>query len=317
MTSPITVLYLIAKGRSGSNILSHVLGQLEGYCNVGELYHLWAWGLQDNARCGCGRPVRECDLWTRVMRSARLGGLEPATVARWQHEVLSWRAIPRLLATRPVDVAKWESLERYCAAKAALYQAIAEESGSNVVVDASKWPWDPTVLGLVPGIRVVLVHLVRDPRAVAHSWRRRKTWGDHEEGASEMPRFAAAYSALSWLARNLATELVRRRRPQVPWMRVRYEEFAAVPRDVVDAISQHTGVPAHAPFVDGWTIHSEPTHGVGGNSSKFSVGDVVIRADDEWSTTMSARNRWTVTALSAPLLRRYGYAAGGARPVGR
>jgi len=32
----LTVLYLIAKGRSGSNILAHFLGQLDGYCNTGE-----------------------------------------------------------------------------------------------------------------------------------------------------------------------------------------------------------------------------------------------------------------------------------------
>ncbi len=40
----LTVLYLIAKGRSGSNILAHFLGQLDSYCNTGELHHLWQVG---------------------------------------------------------------------------------------------------------------------------------------------------------------------------------------------------------------------------------------------------------------------------------
>ena len=64
----LTVLYLIAKGRSGSNILAHFLGQLDSYCNTGELHHLWKWGLQESRRCGCGRTVPECELWSRVVR---------------------------------------------------------------------------------------------------------------------------------------------------------------------------------------------------------------------------------------------------------
>src|SRR5262245_53171992 len=62
----VTVLYLIAKGRSGSNVLAHFLGQLDGWCNTGELYHLWKWGLEEGARCGCGQTVPECELWSKV-----------------------------------------------------------------------------------------------------------------------------------------------------------------------------------------------------------------------------------------------------------
>ena len=149
-------------------------------------------------------------------------------------------------------------LDRYCRVRAALYRAVAEESGAKVIVDASKWPWDPVVLGLVPEVRPVAVHLVRDPRAVAHSWRRRKSWGDHEHGRDEMPRFGAGYSALSWLARNAATEWTHRKSRDVPWMLVRYEDFAARPRETLNAIAEHAGHPAEAPFVDEHTAHGAP-----------------------------------------------------------
>ena len=310
--SPVTVLYLIAKGRSGSNILAHVLGQLDGYCNTGELHHLWTWGLQENARCGCGRTTRECELWGPVIANPLLADLDPAEVERWQEEILGWRSVPRLLRLTPEEAKDWDVLRRYCDVRSRLYRAIAEESGASVVVDASKWPWDPVVLGLVPDVRPVVVHLVRDPRAVAYSWRRRKSWGDHEDGATDMPRFGAGYSALSWLARNAATEWTHRNRPRVPWMLVRYEDFAARPRDTVLAIGEHAGHAAPGPFVDEHTFRAEPTHGVGGNPSKFSLGDVAIAEDEEWRTAMPALDRWLTTAVSAPLLGRYGYALGAA-----
>src|SRR4029078_5929055 len=206
---------------------------------------------------------------------------------------------------------------------AALSGAVAEESAAKVIVDASKWPWDPVVLGLVPEVRPVIVHLVRDPRAVAHSGRRRKSWGDREDGATEMPRFGAGYSALSWLARNAATEWTHRKTRDVPWRLVRYQDFAARPRagqhassepcaarprGAMHAIAEHAGHPAEAPFVDEHTARVHPTHGVGGNPSKCSLGDVAIVPDEEWQTAMSGLDRWVTTAVSAPLLSRYGYA---------
>ena len=90
-------------------------------------------------------------------------------------------------------------------------------------------------------------------------------------------------------------------------MLVRYEDFAANPRETLRAISEHAGHPAEAPFVDEHTVRVEPTHGVGGNASKFSLGEVAVSADEEWRTGMSGADRWLATVLSSPLLSRYGY----------
>ncbi len=58
------------------------------------------------------------------------------------------------------------------------------------------------------------------------------------------------------------------------------------------------------------TARASPTHGVGGNVSRFSVGDVAIVPDEEWKTAMPALDRWLTSALCAPLLSRYGYRFG-------
>jgi hypothetical protein len=62
------------------------------------------------------------------------------------------------------------------------------------------------------------------------------------------------------------------------------------------------------------TVTLAPTHSVKGNPDRFRTGPIEIRLDDEWRRAMRPRDRRVVTALTWPLLLRYGYAAGRARP---
>ena len=48
-------------GRSGSTLITTVLGQLDGCFAAGELRYLWQRGMVDNRPCGCGAPfVTSC-----------------------------------------------------------------------------------------------------------------------------------------------------------------------------------------------------------------------------------------------------------------
>jgi len=48
-----------------------------------------------------------------------------------------------------------------------LYDAVAAESGCNVIVDSSKTYGHLAILQGIPGLEITPVHLVRDPRGVA------------------------------------------------------------------------------------------------------------------------------------------------------
>ena len=65
-TGPARVLYLGGIGRSGSTLLERMLGQIPGTCSLGEVVHLWARGIRDNERCGCGDTFHACPFWTSV-----------------------------------------------------------------------------------------------------------------------------------------------------------------------------------------------------------------------------------------------------------
>ena len=297
------VLYVIGKGRSGSTLVDRLLGELDGFFSAGELWRLWDWGIARGYRCGCGARVTECAVWGEVLREAWPDGRppSPADVTAWQRQVMSWRAAPRLLAGR----ADWPELTAYTDTLARVYRAIGRVTGARVVVDSSKWPADPGLLGRVPGIDASVLHLVRDPRAVTHSWHRVRTYGDRA-GDEAMPRFSAAYSAASWLARNGLAEVVRRRHDR-PWLTLTYEELMANPRPGLDRIAALVDGHPALPLQDERTAVLGGHHMIGGNPSRDEQGAVELVADERWRDEIGWVDRTTTTVMTAPLLRRYGY----------
>lgn len=304
-----TVLCIIGKGRSGSTLLDTILGQLDGVFSTGELGRLWEWGLLNGYRCGCGERVGECATWRRIVARTVDGDPAPHAeqVVAWQERVLRWPQVPRLLRQEPGRLEGWPELRAYTEHLSHVYRTISEVTGARVIVDSTKWPAAPTPLGLVPGVDVRVVHLVRDPRAVAFSWQRRKRWRDRP-GDEEMPRYGAVSSMASWWARNLTADAIRRRHPGSHTALVRYEDLVRHPRRTVTTIARLVGeAEAELPFLDDRTVLLTPTHTVGGNPGRLDDGPVELRVDDQWRHDQSTRDRLVATVLGMPLLGRYGY----------
>ncbi len=305
-TSDVTVLFILGKGRSGSTILDNLLGQIDGVFTAGELVHLWDWGFEQGVRCGCGEHVARCPIWSEVL--ARLPGA-PARgheeVLALQRRVIRWHHAPRLhLASRDLTRRRWRALREWSELKAQLYRAVRDVTGSDVIVDASKIPLEPAMLGYVPGIRPRLLQLVRDPRAVVHSWKREKAFTDRDSGAM-MPTYGAAYSTMSWTVRNLVVELLRRT-STAPSLLLRYEDFAADPTGAMRRILELVDLdPDLAPTGPDFEIAEN--HTVGGNPDRVGRRSVTIREDTEWRASLPRRDALVSTALAAPLLARYGY----------
>lgn len=311
MTDDVKVLFLGGKGRSGGTLLANLMGQIPGFCNVGELNRLWDSGLVHNRRCGCGLPVQECPTWTAVLDEAdsMLSGtpLAPLSAARIdldQSAVVRWPRLARLLGSRPESRDRWEALDRYTTATSAVYRSIAKVTGAKVVVDSSRLPFEPVALGLVPHVDLRIGHVVRDPRAVVFSWKRARVFTDRDTG-EHLPRFGATFSTTSWLARNVVVEVLRRRRPSIT---VSYDVLARDPARVLRDLAGLMDEPAgDLRFLTSEAATLVPTHSVGGNPVRMISGAVVIEPDEEWRHGISARDRWVSTAIALPLLHRYGF----------
>ena len=312
-----SVLYIAGTGRSGSTLLAGLLGHVDGHVAVGELRYVWSRTLAADHLCECGARFRSCPFWTDVFVEA-FGGFDesrPEEVVRLAARVDRIRHIPRLAAPalRPAEFRA--DLEAFGQILRRLYSAILKVSGSSVVVDSSKDPSYAYLLCAVPSLDVAVVHLVRDSRAVAYSWTRRRVRPEVHWKVEYMQQRPPALSARRWVQYHLVLDALERRVPKS--LRVRYEDLAADPEAATARVAELTGaVPrvaaGSAPAAPGANTPTtrpgrQPAgHSVAGNPVRFE-GLGPVRPDLAWMEEMAPRDRRLVTAMTAPLLARYGY----------
>jgi hypothetical protein len=302
-------------GRSGSTLLERLLGQLPGVCPGGELVHLWRRGVGNRERCGCGEPFPDCPFWQKVGQAA-FGGwdrVDVDCVTDLRVSLDRSRFVP-LLAASALRPSSRRQLDEYAGYYLRVYAAIGQVSGCQAVTDSSKHASLAFCLRDAD-LDLRVVHLVRDSRAVAYSWSRAvkrpetpaETW---------MPTYPAARAAIRWAKQNTALHLLAR--TGTPTRLVRYEDLVRAPAATLRDIAAFAGLPGSGlnlgflgvgdsgePWAD-----LAPGHTVSGNPMRFAAGRVPIRPDVRWRSGMTAAQRRTVTALTLPLLARYGYARG-------
>jgi Sulfotransferase family len=303
----VKVLYVVGLGRSGSTILSNSLGQIPGFFSGGELNFIWRHNVLENRLCGCGRPFRECPVWTRVMDQAFGGmdGVDPHAMMRLQNLGTRTRHIPMML-TRGGRRSLAQRLEKLLIAYGRLYEAIGAVTGSRVIVDSSKEPAHGFAMSMVPGVDFYALHLLRDPRAAAYSWSKKKPQPDTDT-RDFMVRFSPAKSSALWDSWNASAGALWRRAPD-RYLRLRYEDFVADPRECFEKILALVGEPdAGPPLVGEREVKLGVSHTVSGNPNRFETGAVELRTDREWISRMKPRDKALVTALTLPLLKHYGY----------
>lgn len=299
------VLYIAGWGRSGSTLLDQILGGIDGWFSCGELKALW-----HPVACGCGAEVDDCEFWSRIAertveRFPVRRPAAPGAIARgYVDDSTPWDlvAVDRARRRGPTaDSPQW----RHARAVSGLYDAIAAETGAQVIVDSSKLATHAYLIATLTDVDLHVIHLVRDPRAAAHSWNRRKP--RDPRGSAYMPRFGPAASSLHWLRRNAIIDLCLRRIRDVPYLRLRYEDLVADPRGAVRAIREFVGEPGDDGFTGDSTVRLGANHMIAGNPRRFETGETRIRPDKEWASAMPVRSRILATVPALPLLHRYGY----------
>jgi hypothetical protein len=305
---PVRVLFLGGLGRSGTTLLERVLGEVPGIAPLGEIVHLWLRDVQDNERCGCGEHFAECPFWRKVGDRA-FGGWDNVDVGQIEALRLAverTRHIPTLSRRRIDPTIRAQVLE-YTSYFSRLYRAAADVAGVNVIIDSSKHSSLAFCLRLDPSVDLRVIHVVRDSRGVAYSWTK-DVARPETDGAEEMTKYSPSRSAILWNAHNAAFGWLRRL--GVPVVTLQYERFLADPVATVRALASFAGLEVadsdlaylSAHHADLGTVHS-----AAGNPMRFKTGRIVLRRDDEWRDKLPAGQRRLVSALTAPMLGRYGY----------
>jgi hypothetical protein len=312
MTEQVPVLYIGGHGRSGSTIMAQTLGQIPGFVNVGELWQVWHRGLRENERCGCGHPFYSCEFW-RAVGDEAFGGWDNVDVNKMVAfrpylEGLRYTPHYALAANSGIRSRKISTLLEECGpVLERLYRAIQRVSGARVIVDSSKLSSYAVLLSLLPFANLRVVHLVRDSRAVAYSWQRTKE-SPAVVGGRLMPRMSPAKASRRWSLQNYSYGLLS---GFASLSRLRYEDFVDDPTFYLAETLSRAGFDVETgslhDVVHGREISPSVDHTVSGNPSRFRTGKIELRLDEEWKGRMRSADKNVVTALTAPLLLKYGY----------
>ena len=253
----------------------------------------------------------QCPFW-RAVGEVGFGGWDSFDAPEFlalKRSVDRNRFIPRLLADGQSGRPFSRDAMEYAAVYARLYRAVQQVSGCAVTVDGSKHASLAFCLRTNPEIDLRVIHLVRDPRAVAYSWTRRLRRPEAEGAAEASPRYiptlSPARSAMRWNVQNLGFHLLAARGAAARLMR--YEDFIAAPVAGMRELAEFAGVEPELSFMTDTGADLGPTHTAGGNPMRFSAGRIEFRRDDVWRSRLRPDARALVATLTFPLLARYGY----------
>jgi hypothetical protein len=286
----IRILYIAGSGRSGTTIMARLLGELEGFVNVGEAArYLFDANLRArNAPCGCGDAVSDCAFWREI-----IGAIPPELPHRGA-KLIRMRHFASLLMRGKGSgfPAEFADIPR---ALEEVYRTIVRNTSCRVVVDSSKNPANALMLSLLPSVELHVLHVVRNPQNVVASWGRKKGY---------LATHPAHRVIAWWWSYNLLSEALKFRAQT--YRRIRYEDFARAPQEFLAEVALNTlNNPLSTSFMNGSeaTIHVQ--HVLAGNPGKFDSGKVKIK--DDAQSSLNNSQKLMVNLLTFPLQMRYQY----------
>lgn len=302
----IKVINITGWGRSGSTILGNVLGEIKGFFFAGEVRNIWNRVIIEDRLCGCGVNFKECPVWSSIFNDA-FGGMEavdPIQMKKLIKMHTRTRHLPMLLLPGSKKILK-ENLKEYIGNLDKLFDSISKITNSEVIIDSSKTTISSFILSLLDNVDLYLIHLVRDPRGIAYS-RQKKLVQPDKSQVTYMEQFSPWRSSLMWNARNVISELLWRNKPN--YLMLRYEDFIGNPKGTIEDILKFTNeTDKDLSFISGSEVDLNLNHSVWGNPSKFKVGKVKLKIDDEWKVKLNTKDKLISTISTLPLLMKYDY----------
>jgi sulfotransferase family protein len=294
--------------RSGSTLLTWILGQLPGHVAIGELFYLWSAGVARDQLCGCGRSFSRCPFWQRVGDLA-FGGWETVTprAEALLGEVDTTGRIPSILTARLRPRFR-RRMSEYLDLLEHVYGAAATVADGATVVDGSKRPSTAYLLRASSKIDLRVVQIVRDPRGVVQSWSQQVELPAGAGSRGYLKVRSTRQITRRWITVNAMIRTLGRL--GVPLMIVRYEDLVREPGRVVGQIAEFAGVRADAEptaFIEDTLVHLGPAHMVEGGRVRFSASPLEMKLDERWRSEMPVGRRRLVDAVTRPARRRYGY----------
>ena len=302
--------YILSASHSGSTLLAMLLGAHPEACTVGEL-RAPSMGDTDTYQCSCGRRIKDCEFWIKVSQTMKRKGIADFDITHastsifevnnpYLHRLLApLQRGPVLELARDLALAcsgEWRRhLTNVQDRNAALVEVLQELTGAKIIIDSSKSVLHLKYLIRKPSLKIKVVRLIRDGRAVSLS-----LIGHGLKGSTRQETIVAA--AREWRRSNEAAELLLNRLPSSEWLGIQYEDLCLQPEPTMRRICQFLGLDSELINLD---FRSREQHVLGNEMRLRSTSE--IRLDERWRKQLSTEDLSAFDRVAADLNRKYGY----------
>lgn len=305
MQKPLRVVYLLSMPFSGTTLLSRLVAQHPSIASVGEMVNSILQFDPEHYLCSCGTKLSQCPFWngvrSRMLRRGHKFELDDFDVTPPKFIAGLWYRASYLfpgfqngaLGSANFSKAMVESaLSKTKLSKRifALCDSILQESKKSILFDASKNPNLVFYLAGSRNIELKLIHMVRDPRAVAQSMMTNHSRKDFANCLNE------------WKLMNAKIDSVLAVFPRTDRLTIRYEDLCAAPSKFLNDLYRWLRA---EPVCQ--TSTDQVCHHIIGNRMRLGRLDNVT-IDNRWLSTLDRQHLQEARVLIGNYASRYGYA---------
>jgi len=262
----IPVIYILSSGHAGSTLLGLLLGSHSQICSIGEVHTI----NDKNTVCTCGKHPSEGLFWKELTKTLPDHSIK---IHKKKKDFLLSKGNPYYMETGEViNTQKYRELYK------SIYRYALEKSGKAVIVSSASLE-RVEVLADDPEIEPIVVHLVRDGRAV--------TW-------SYMKKYGKPFSAMMrWFGANIKAEIVKKRLAKGKAVYITYEELVDYQKEALEKILRQVKLTFEPSMLE---FRNHEHHQIGGNRMRFSRSNE-IKKDKSWRQKLPLRTRWIFNIL--------------------
>ena len=292
MKNKITLIYILGAGRSGSTILSTILGESEEIFNCAELMHIYNY-IYSKKKCNDGKKLSDSLFWSKVLKC-----YDPNKSKNYRALYRSSKEMESHTSFLKTYAGKLEknALRDYTTEQNGFIKAISSTSNSFYIVDSSKYPTRALLLQKNCDINLKIIYNIRDVRGVIHSF------------SKNVQTQKSFFSALFYyIIINIICQLTYFRFKKSERIKIKYEDLAENTRDTLLRISDFLSID----FTE--IINSIE------NGRKIEIGAVIegnrmvkkrkieLYSDNEWRSKRGCFYRlfFYLSALPLMLINKY------------
>lgn len=321
------LVYILAASHSGSTLLSMLLSSHPQIATVGELkLSTKAIGDLDHYRCSCGRFIRRCDFWQKIIEGmARRNHAFDIDAAGTDYYTIDSRYARRLLgplhrgnlleimrdAALTISPAWRKQLPEIHKRNASLVSTITELTNAQAVVDSSKTALRLKYLLQNSELDVKVIRLIRDGRAVALTYMDPANFADAKDptlrsggtgGDRQNERLAMAQAAHLWRRCNEEAQHLLKKINQSQWFEVHYEDLCTNTDNTLDSLLRFLGLEPEKRVKNFRSVE----HHIIGNGMRLDTTPE-IRLDERWRDVLNKKDLETFNRIAGTINRGYGY----------